>query len=117
MADVYSSNDALLCDYEKLKLEYRNKAGRYIKNLLKLQRAENGVTAQIYKLKGPLAFSPRQDSQKYYCSFCAKSQDDVERMIAGNNKICICNECARLCGEILDEQEAEDAKEREKGSS
>ena len=36
MADVYSTEDALLRDYKKLSQEYKNKAGRYIKNLLKL---------------------------------------------------------------------------------
>lgn len=43
MANIYLSDDALLRDYGKLSREYKNKAGRYIKNLLKIQRAESGL--------------------------------------------------------------------------
>ena len=39
--------------------------------------------------------------QKPYCSFCGKSQDQVEKLIAGPN-VFICNECVRLCVKILD---------------
>jgi len=35
------------------------------------------------------------------CSFCGKRQDDVERLIAGPDRVFICDECVRLCGEIL----------------
>ncbi len=34
------------------------------------------------------------------CSFCGKSQNEVERIIAGNNSY-ICNECVALCSSIL----------------
>ena len=37
-----------------------------------------------------------------HCSFCGKSQDKVERIIAGPNAY-ICNECIQLCNEILDD--------------
>ena len=36
------------------------------------------------------------------CSFCGKTQDLVERIIAGNNAY-ICNECVKLCAEIIGE--------------
>jgi hypothetical protein len=36
-----------------------------------------------------------------HCSFCGKSQAEVERLIAGP-LVFICNECVRLCAEILD---------------
>ncbi|HHU23180.1 MAG TPA: ATP-dependent Clp protease ATP-binding subunit ClpX [Clostridiales bacterium] len=36
------------------------------------------------------------------CSFCGKSQAQVERMIAGNGSY-ICDECVRLCMSIVDE--------------
>lgn len=39
-------------------------------------------------------------SPKLYCSFCAKSQDEVARLIAGP-KVCICNECVDLCADIV----------------
>ena len=38
-----------------------------------------------------------------YCSFCQKSRKDVTKMIVGATKVAICNECIKLCIEILDE--------------
>ena len=37
------------------------------------------------------------------CSFCSKSRKDVTKMIVGASKTSICNECVKLCIEILDE--------------
>ena len=37
------------------------------------------------------------------CSFCSKSRKDVTKMIVGATKVAICNECIKLCVEILDE--------------
>ncbi|HER4442145.1 TPA: ATP-dependent Clp protease ATP-binding subunit ClpX, partial [Streptococcus pyogenes] len=42
-----------------------------------------------------------------YCSFCGKSQDDVKKIIAGNN-VFICNECVALSQEIIKEELAEE---------
>jgi len=40
---------------------------------------------------------------KAKCSFCGKSQDLVEKIIAGPDGVYICNECAALCVDILAE--------------
>ena len=37
-----------------------------------------------------------------YCSFCRKSEDEVERMISGNG-VFICDECIELCHSIISE--------------
>ncbi len=37
------------------------------------------------------------------CSFCGKSQNEVRRLISGNNDVCICDECIDLCADIIDE--------------
>lgn len=37
------------------------------------------------------------------CSFCGKSQRDVQKLIAGPT-VYICNECIGLCGDIIDEE-------------
>jgi ATP-dependent Clp protease ATP-binding subunit ClpX len=37
------------------------------------------------------------------CSFCDKSQQQVERIIGGPRGVAICNECINLCAEILRE--------------
>ena len=42
---------------------------------------------------------------KIRCSFCGKTQDQVERLISGpNNGVFICNECIDICAEIIDEE-------------
>ena len=40
---------------------------------------------------------------KYHCSFCGKSQDEVFRLIAGPGKAYICDQCVQLCREIIDD--------------
>jgi ATP-dependent Clp protease ATP-binding subunit ClpX len=40
-----------------------------------------------------------------YCSFCSRSSEQVNRLIAGPESVFICDECVELCREIL-EQEA-----------
>ena len=37
------------------------------------------------------------------CSFCSKGRKDVAKMIVGAEKVTICNECIKLCNEILAE--------------
>ncbi|HEQ8819245.1 ATP-dependent protease ATP-binding subunit ClpX [Streptococcus pyogenes] len=49
----------------------------------------------------------RTNDIKVYCSFCGKSQDDVKKIIAGNN-VFICNECVALSQEIIKEELSEE---------
>src|SRR3979411_2631437 len=42
----------------------------------------------------------------YRCSFCGKSQDQVQRLIAGPGGVYICDECIDLCREIIEEEQA-----------
>ena len=39
----------------------------------------------------------------YRCSFCGKTQREVERLIAGPGAVYICNECVDPCKEIMEE--------------
>ena len=50
-----------------------------------------------------------------HCSFCGKSSDDVEKMIAGPEGSFICNECIALCGEIIEEEKADRYPARDSG--
>ena len=52
----------------------------------------------------------RNNDVKVYCSFCVKSQDEVKKIIAGNN-VFICNECVELSQEIIREELAEEVLE------
>ena len=49
----------------------------------------------------------RTNDVKVYCSFCGKSQDEVKKIIAGNN-VFICNECVALSQEIIKEELAKE---------
>jgi hypothetical protein len=40
---------------------------------------------------------------KLYCSFCGKSQDEVQKLIAGPT-VFICDECIDLCKQIVEEE-------------
>jgi len=51
---------------------------------------------------------PGRIDDKIRCSFCGKNQDQVRKLIAGNNNVFICDECIDLCSEILEEELEED---------
>ncbi|MCR4933215.1 MAG: ATP-dependent Clp protease ATP-binding subunit ClpX [Lachnospiraceae bacterium] len=38
------------------------------------------------------------------CSFCGKTQDMVQKLIAGPNDIYICDECVEICADIIEEE-------------
>lgn len=42
--------------------------------------------------------------EKHYCSFCKKDNNHVEKLIVGDGKVCICNECVALCVDILNDR-------------
>ncbi len=45
---------------------------------------------------------PKNDDRMLRCSFCGKTQDQVERLIAGQGAY-ICNECVHLCMSVLED--------------
>lgn len=47
----------------------------------------------------------KYDQKEVRCSFCGKTSDQVERMIAGPD-VYICDECINLCKEIIDEEKS-----------
>jgi hypothetical protein len=47
--------------------------------------------------------NPTQQAKLLYCSFCGKSQHDVQKLVAGP-AVFICDECIDLCVDIVDEQ-------------
>ncbi|MGD9607518.1 MAG: ClpX C4-type zinc finger protein, partial [Leucobacter sp.] len=47
-----------------------------------------------------------ESSDLLKCSFCGKSQKQVQQLIAGP-QIYICDECVGLCNEIIEERLAE----------
>lgn len=48
-------------------------------------------------------------TKELYCDFCGKDRSDVEKLIAGAN-VNICNECVKLCDQILEDQTEKESK-------
>ncbi len=46
----------------------------------------------------------RGNSASYQCSFCGKAQAQVKRLIAGPDRVFICDECVTLCDQIITEE-------------
>ena len=55
-----------------------------------------------------LLFENTETNGPVTCSFCGKSQDQVQKIVAGPG-VYICNECIDLCKEIIDEEVNQDA--------
>ncbi len=80
---------------------------------LKIQKKENQSKAWEDYLSGkdpdfkdiPYSFEHSSDQS---CSFCDKTADQVEQIIAGP-KAHICNECVGLCNNVLAEEEVEES--------
>lgn len=55
--------------------------------------------------------SHEQGKSMFYCSFCGKSQDEVRKLIAGPT-VFICDECVKLCSDVIkgDGKEQDDDK-------
>jgi ATP-dependent Clp protease ATP-binding subunit ClpX len=51
-----------------------------------------------------MAKKPENTNGTLYCSFCGKSQHEVRKLIAGPT-VFICDECVRLCMDIIREEE------------
>ncbi|PIV80418.1 ATP-dependent Clp protease ATP-binding subunit ClpX, partial [bacterium CG17_big_fil_post_rev_8_21_14_2_50_64_8] len=43
------------------------------------------------------------------CSFCARGQDEVAKLVAGPSSVYICSECIKLCNDILEGELLEEA--------
>ncbi|MBA3944992.1 MAG: ATP-dependent Clp protease ATP-binding subunit ClpX [Herpetosiphonaceae bacterium] len=48
----------------------------------------------------------RSSQVAYICSFCTRSQEEVQRLIAGPGGVFICDECVALCTQIIAEERA-----------
>lgn len=67
---------------------------RYAERLLELQQLEE-MTKKIAEYRA---------SGTEFCSFCGKTKDNLKHLIKAPDNTCICNECVKLCTEILEEK-------------
>jgi ATP-dependent Clp protease ATP-binding subunit ClpX len=49
------------------------------------------------------------ETEVYRCSFCGKDRSEIGRMIAGPNRVYICNECVELCNQIIAQEDGKGA--------
>ena len=49
-------------------------------------------------------------SNAYHCSFCGKSDRQVNRLITGTGGVAICDDCVKICNEILGDEIKDDDK-------
>ncbi len=49
--------------------------------------------------------------QMIKCSFCARGQDEVAKLVAGPSNVYICSECIKLCNDILEGELLEESTE------
>lgn len=62
--------------------------------------------------KVTLVANSKNKRTAYSCSFCGKSQDQVQRLIAGPGSVYICDECIDVCREIIENEQATVGKPR-----
>ena len=53
----------------------------------------------------------RSGQDSYQCSFCRKAQAEVKRLVAGPDRVFICDECVALCEQIISDEKPEPQKE------
>jgi len=51
------------------------------------------------------------------CSFCAKPQSEVRKLIASHNDVAICDECVKVCHRIMSDDESPGPWSEEKGKA
>ena len=56
-----------------------------------------------------------ETNEQFFCSFCGKNQKEVKKLIAGPS-VYICNECIKLCSDIIEDEEKEREKENKEES-
>ena len=48
------------------------------------------------------------------CSFCGRTENQVQKLIAGPNGVYICDECVSVCNDIIDEEQEDGSEEPHK---
>lgn len=108
MESSYFSSDTFSADYLKLSDENREKVKSFVKMVLRLQQYEENLVPETYTIEQKYHHPTGEKGTR--CSFCGKSQFDATSLIFGAEG-CICDECARICAQVLDTSEAVRQKE------
>ena len=111
MPALYETDEKMLKDFNKLSYEYQRKVERYMKDLLRIQRKEQKIEAEIRRIE----FQRKQEDKEgasFRCSFCGNHTDEVEFMISGPDEVYICDQCADACNQLLKEEKVKKARNR-----
>ena len=76
----------------------------------KLAGAQEQYESWLAELKKP--YDDEDGDGLVRCSFCGKTNKEVEVLIAGPNKVHICNECVDLSGDVLKERRGKQSQSR-----
>ena len=66
------------------------------------QRKLQGVRKRYEAASPEPAAEP--DGSSLHCSFCHKSQHEVEKLIVGGGDVYSCDECVAVCNQVLDSE-------------
>lgn len=88
----------LLAAFQQLNTANQVFALRYVEKLLDLQELDELIKrVDEHRSKGDEA-----------CSFCGKAKEDVGYLMAAPANVYICDECVKLCAEILEKEKGSD---------
>ena len=110
MPEYYKSEESYLEDYRKLNSENKELADKFMKSLIRLQRAENGIDSQVLRIERKYHRLPSTGSCEIFCSFCGKSQYEAIKIVTAGkptSQVYICDACISLCNEIIGENQNE----------
>ncbi len=99
------TDETLLRDYGKLSKQHKSKAEKYIKNLLRLQKADKALSKAAADVEKELRkIEPPELPKTIRCSFCGKTEHKCRKLVDGPNNVFICDECIGICDEIMDDK-------------
>lgn len=92
--DKVQRREDMLAAFQQLNPANQIFALRYVEKLLELQKLDELVKrVDEHRTNGDEA-----------CSFCGKVKEDVGFLMAAPANVYICDECVKLCSEILEEE-------------
>ena len=96
--DRVQRREDMLAAFQQLNPANQIFALRYVEKLLDLQKLDELVKrVDEHRTNGDEA-----------CSFCGKAKEDVSFLMAAPANVYICDECVKLCAEILEKEKGTD---------
>lgn len=87
--------EMMLKSFQQLGPVWQAFAIQYTEKLLELQKLEEHTKkVDEYRASG-----------KEFCSFCGRSKDEVGRLLTGKSDTYICDDCVKVCVELLENEE------------